>query len=71
MKNILLVLAMSLVFGCASEDKKVEPAKDAKVGATKAAATPTKKTAAGTGFADEDISKLKPGQAGAGEESSV
>ncbi len=73
MKNILLLLAMSLAFGCASEDKKAaEPAKDAKAATGKAAAGKASASMKKTpGFADEDISKLKPGQPGTGDESTI
>ncbi|MDZ4662110.1 MAG: hypothetical protein SGJ18_10890 [Pseudomonadota bacterium] len=67
MKKILLLIAVSLAFGCSSEDKKTEPPATA----TKATPAPAKKSMAGKGFADEDISKLKPGQPGSVSESTV
>ena len=71
MKNILLVIMASLVFGCAEEAKKAEAPKDAKGAAVKAAPVAAKKTVVKAGFADEDISKKKLGQAGEVTESSV
>lgn len=68
MKNILLILAVGLLFGCSETEKKPEaPAAAGK--ATPAAAT--KKPAPGKGFADEDISSMKKSGANSGEESTV
>lgn len=69
MKKIFLVFAVGILFGCSDAEKKAEaPAAGKK--ATPAAAA-AKKPPSGKGFADEDISKPKPAQTNAGEESTV